>query len=72
LVVNPIVGTESSGTLSRNENGVWSRTLTLQWPTVKSHSLWAIGETISSDLATVKYFVRTKVCICSLVIESSA
>jgi hypothetical protein len=61
LVVNPIVGTESSGTLSRDEDGVWSRTLTLQWPTVKSPSLWAIGETISSDLATVKYFIRTKV-----------
>ena len=62
LVVNPIVGTESSGTLFRDENGVWNRTLTLQWPVVKSHSLWAIGETISSDLVTVKYFIRTKVC----------
>ena len=62
LVVNPIAGTESSGDLFRDENGVWSRTLTLQWPAVKSHSLWAVGETISSDLVTVKYFVRTKVC----------
>lgn len=62
LVVNPIAGTESSGNLFRDENGVWSRTLTLQWPAVKSHSLWAVGETISSDLVTVKYFVRTKVC----------
>jgi hypothetical protein len=63
LVVNPITGTESSGTLYRDENGVWSRTLTLQWPAAKSHSLWAIGETISSDLVSVKYFVRTKVCV---------
>ena len=62
LVVNPIAGTESSGNLFRDENGVWSRTLTLQWPAVKSHSLWAVGETISSELVTVKYFVRTKVC----------
>ena len=62
LVVNPIAGTESSAGLFRDENGVWSRTLTLQWPAVKSHSLWAVGETISSDLVTVKYFVRTKVC----------
>lgn len=63
LVVNPIVGTESSGNLYRDENGVSSRTLTLQWPAAKSHSLWAIGETISSALVTVKYFVRTKVCV---------
>lgn len=63
LVVNPIAGTESSGTLYRDENGVWSRTLTLQWPAAKSHSLWAVGETISSDLVSVKYFVRTKVRI---------
>jgi hypothetical protein len=62
LVVNPIAGTESSAGLFRDENGVWSRTLTLQWPAVKSHSLWAVGETISSDLVTVKYFVRSKVC----------
>ena len=62
LVVNPIAGTESSGNLFRDEKGVWSRTLTLQWPAVKSHSLWAVGETISSELVTVKYFVRTKVC----------
>lgn len=62
LVVNPIAGTESSAGLFRDENGVWSRTLTLQWPAVKSHSLWAVGETISSDLVTVKYFIRTKVC----------
>ena len=71
LVVNPIAGTESSGNLFRDENGVWSRTLTLQWPAVKSHSLWAIGETISSDLVTVKYFVRTKVCFFPLQVQSS-
>ena len=70
LVVNPIAGTESSGNLFRDENGVWSRTLTLQWPAVKSHSLWAVGETISSDLVTVKYFIRTKVCF-PLLVQSS-
>jgi hypothetical protein len=71
LVVNPIAGTESSGNLLRDENGVWSRTLTLQWPAVKSHSLWAVGETISSELVTVKYFVRTKVCCFPLPVQSS-
>jgi len=62
-VVNPIVGTESSGALFRDENGLWSRTLTLQWPTVRSPNLWAIGETISSNLVTVKYFIRTKIIV---------
>jgi hypothetical protein len=61
LVVNAMVGTESSGTLYRDENGMWSRTLTSQWPAAKSHSLWAIGETMSSDLVLVKFFIRTKV-----------
>ena len=69
LVVNPIVGTESSGTLFRDENGVWNRTLTLQWPTVRSPNLWAIGETISSNLVTVKYFIRTKVRFFFLVVR---
>ena len=71
LVVNPIAGTESSAGLFRDDNGVWSRTLTLQWPAVKSHSLWAVGETISSDLVTVKYFIRTKVCFFSLPVQTS-
>jgi len=63
VIVNAIVGTESSGTFSRDENGTYSKTLTLQWPAAKSHSRWAIGESISSELVSVKYFVRTKVNI---------
>jgi len=61
IVVNPIAGTESSGHFARDNNGVWSKTLTLQWPAVKSQSRWAIGETIQSELVSVQYFVRTKV-----------
>jgi len=44
---------------------VYSKTLTLQWPAAKSHSRWAIGETISSELVSVKYFVRTKIIVTS-------
>lgn len=61
VVVNPIAGTESSGHFARDNNGVWCKTLTLQWPAVKSQSRWAIGETIQSELVSVQYFVRTKV-----------
>ncbi|KAJ7046603.1 hypothetical protein C8F04DRAFT_877543, partial [Mycena alexandri] len=60
-LVNSVAGTESSGLFSRAESGVWSKTLTLQWPAVKSHSRWAIGETIDSNLVSVKFFVRVKI-----------
>jgi hypothetical protein len=36
--------------------------MTVQWPAAKSHSRWAVGETLQSDLASVHYFVRIKVC----------
>lgn len=62
IIVNPIAGVESSGSFARDARGIWSKTLTLQWPAPKSHSRWAIGESITSDLVSVKYFVRTKVC----------
>lgn len=61
VVVNPIAGAESSGHFARDANGVWSKTLTLQWPASKTHSRWGIGETIESDLVSVKFFIRVKV-----------
>ncbi|KAJ6455751.1 hypothetical protein C8R45DRAFT_586733 [Mycena sanguinolenta] len=61
LLVNSIAGTESSGLFARSDSGVWSKTLTLQWPAAKSYSRWAIGESIESDLVSVKFFVRVKV-----------
>ncbi|KAF8162919.1 hypothetical protein B0H34DRAFT_300025 [Crassisporium funariophilum] len=65
VVVNPIAGVESSGQFARDADGVWSKTLTLQWPAAKSHSRWAVGETISSELVSVKYFIRTKIIVTS-------
>lgn len=62
LIVNTIAEAESSGRFSRDGNGVWNKTMTLQWPAAKSHSRWAVGETIQSDLVSVRYFVRVKVC----------
>ncbi|KXN82558.1 hypothetical protein AN958_02409 [Leucoagaricus sp. SymC.cos] len=63
IINNTIVETESSGRFIRDENGVWNKTMTLQWPAVKSHSRWAVGETIQSDLVSVRYFVRVKVTV---------
>ncbi|KAK7015011.1 hypothetical protein R3P38DRAFT_3362109 [Favolaschia claudopus] len=65
VLVNSIIGTESSGHFARSDSGVWSKTLTLQWPANKSHSRWAIGETIESELVSVKFLVRIKVVVSS-------
>ena len=61
VIVNPIAGAESSGNFALDGQGMWSKTLTLQWPAPKSHSRWAIGETITSEIVSVKFFVRAKV-----------
>ncbi|OSD02885.1 hypothetical protein PYCCODRAFT_1467563 [Trametes coccinea BRFM310] len=52
-----------SGPFSCDAAGVWSKTLTLQWPENRGHYRWAIGETMQSDFASVRFFVRTKVVV---------
>ncbi|KAJ8078588.1 hypothetical protein PM082_012871 [Marasmius tenuissimus] len=64
-IVTPVAGTDSSGPFTRSRSGLWSKTLTFQWPSVKSSGRWGIGETIQSDLITVKFFVRAKVIVTS-------
>lgn len=61
VIITPIVGAESSGQFVRDENGMWNKSITLQWPAAKSHSRWAIGETIQSELVSVRFFARVKV-----------
>ncbi|KAJ7694189.1 hypothetical protein B0H17DRAFT_1058115 [Mycena rosella] len=65
LLVNSIAGSESSGLFACADSGIWSKTLTLQWPAAKSQSRWAIGETIESELVSVKFFARVKVVVSS-------
>ncbi|KAJ3891381.1 hypothetical protein GG344DRAFT_47509 [Lentinula edodes] len=60
-IVLPIAASESSGPFSQAENGIWSKTLTVQWPSAKPSSRWGIGETIHSDLVSVRFFARVKV-----------
>ncbi|KAJ7738502.1 hypothetical protein DFH07DRAFT_701570, partial [Mycena maculata] len=57
VLVTYVAGSESSGLFARADSGVWSKTLTLQWPAAKSHSRWAIGETIESELVSVKFII---------------
>jgi hypothetical protein len=60
-ITQSIAGVESSGSFAGDENGVWTKTLTLQWPTAKSQTRWAMGETMQTELASVKFIVRVKV-----------
>ncbi|KAH9854019.1 hypothetical protein C2E23DRAFT_902390 [Lenzites betulinus] len=43
--------------------GVWTGSLTLQWPESRGHYRWATGETMQNDFASVRFFVRTKVVV---------
>ncbi|KAJ7063135.1 hypothetical protein C8F01DRAFT_58658 [Mycena amicta] len=65
LLVNSIAAAESSGHFSLSDSGVWRQTLTLQWPAAKSHSRWSIGESIESDLVSVRFFARLKLVVSS-------
>ncbi|KAJ3763756.1 hypothetical protein EV360DRAFT_32934 [Lentinula raphanica] len=62
-IILPIVGSESSGPFSRADNGIWSKTLTVQWPSTKPSSRWGIGETIHSELVSVRFFARVKIIV---------
>ncbi|KAG6841661.1 hypothetical protein C0991_008299 [Blastosporella zonata] len=64
-IITPVIGAESSGQFTRNDQGVWTKSVTLQWPAAKSHSRWAIGETIQSELASVRFFARVKISVSS-------
>ncbi|KIL68615.1 hypothetical protein M378DRAFT_120886 [Amanita muscaria Koide BX008] len=60
-----VAGAEPSGRFSKDKNGIWSTVLSLQWPAARSHSKWAIGETIQSNLVSVQFFVHVKVIVSS-------
>jgi len=68
-IVNPVADAQSSGSFTRDQRGIFSKTLTLQWPSAKSRAHWAIGETITSDLVSVKFILRTKVSYSCLVLN---
>ncbi|KAI0781125.1 hypothetical protein BD413DRAFT_463284 [Trametes elegans] len=52
-----------SSSFTRDSSGVWTKTLTLQWPENRGHYRWAIGETMQSDFASVRFFVRAKLVV---------
>jgi hypothetical protein len=60
-ITQSVAGAESYGHFVAHDNGAWTKTMTLQWPSAKSHTRWAMGETMQTELATVKFFVHMKV-----------
>ena len=63
VINNTVAGTENvSGRFVRDvQTGVWSRTLTMQWPASRSSARWALGETMATELVRVRFFVKVKV-----------
>ncbi|KAL1947656.1 hypothetical protein VTO73DRAFT_13380 [Trametes versicolor] len=57
-----LVSAESTS-FARDPSGIWSNTLTLQWPENRGHYRWAVGETMQSDFASVRFFVRIRVLV---------
>lgn len=55
------VHAESTGRFSRDSSGAWRLNLTFSWPDTKSNSRWAVGESVQTDLASIKFFLRVKV-----------
>jgi hypothetical protein len=61
-VTTPIVSADSTGIFAHDSaDGSWTKTLTAQWPASPSSTRWAVGETLQSNLACVKFFIRIKV-----------
>jgi len=52
--------TSEAHEFSLDPTGALSKTITAQWPPRKPHS-WTIGETMNSDLVTVRFYIHLRV-----------
>ncbi|KZT11541.1 uncharacterized protein LAESUDRAFT_275759 [Laetiporus sulphureus 93-53] len=59
-VTSTVTTTEGSG-FTCEAHGVWSKTLTLQFPTSRPQSKWALGETMHSEHVAIRFFLRATV-----------
>ncbi|OBZ75724.1 hypothetical protein A0H81_04517 [Grifola frondosa] len=59
------IATSECSDFACDGTGTWTKTLTLRWPSARSHSRWALGETLHSELASVRYFVKTRLVVAS-------
>lgn len=56
-----VAAAEGSAFALDRETGVWNKTISLQWPAARSHSRWAMGETMRGSLGAVSFWMRVKV-----------
>lgn len=52
---------ESSHRFTRDSTGTWRQTLNFSWPDARPSSRWAVGETLQTGMASVRFFIRVKV-----------
>ncbi|VDB86903.1 unnamed protein product [Peniophora sp. CBMAI 1063] len=59
-----VAGAESgAGRFARDENGLYTRTLALQWPASRSTARWALGESLDTTLARITFSVKARVVV---------
>lgn len=56
---------ESSHRFTRDSTGTWRQTLTFSWPDASPSSRWTVGETLQTNMASVKFFIRVKLIVSS-------
>ena len=61
-ITSTVAAAEGTSFALDKESGVWNKTITLPWPAARSHSRWAMGETMRGTLGAVSFWVRVKVC----------
>ncbi|KAG2157425.1 hypothetical protein DEU56DRAFT_721884 [Suillus clintonianus] len=56
---------ESSHRFARDSTGTWRQTLTFSWPDASPSSRWTVGETVQTDMVSIKFFIRVKLIVSS-------
>ena len=56
-----VLAVEGQGPFVKDADGVYNRSLTLQWPATKPSSHWAMGETMRTEMINVRFFIKVKV-----------
>ena len=57
-----IVSTEV-GPFSSDSHGQWTSNVTIPWPESRGNYRWAIGESMQSEFASVRFFLRTRLVV---------
>ncbi|KAI6022709.1 hypothetical protein EDC04DRAFT_2900670 [Pisolithus marmoratus] len=56
---------ETSKHFIRDADGIWKQSLIFSWPETKSSSRWSVGETMQTEMVTVKFLLRVKLVVSS-------